>query len=110
VALEAQASGTPVMCTGWGGYTETVLHGQTGYRCRTMEQFVWAAQNVDRLDPATCRKWIVHNFSPDRIAPMFEEYYQSLLSLDREGWYEDNPERDQLDWLRRVHPASPPQG
>jgi len=82
-----------------------VLHGHAGYRRHTMEQFVWAAQNVDRLDPATSRKWIVDNFSTDRIALMLKEYYQSLLNLDRKGWYEENPLCHQLDWLRLVYPG-----
>jgi glycosyltransferase involved in cell wall biosynthesis len=105
IAIEAAASGTPVISTDWGAFPETVLHGHTGYRCRTMEQFVWAASNLHRIDPATCRQWARDNFSLDRASRMYDEYFRGLLNLNHRGWYEENPARTELDWLTRRFPA-----
>jgi hypothetical protein len=33
--VEAMACGTPVVCTDWGGFRDTIAHGQTGYRVAT---------------------------------------------------------------------------
>jgi glycosyltransferase involved in cell wall biosynthesis len=104
VTVEAMMSGTPVITTDWGAATENVLHGITGYRCRTFEQFVWAAKNIENIDNSACRNWAM-NFATDRIAPMYEEYFKCIMSLHTaEGWYSPNPNRTDLDWMRRKYP------
>jgi glycosyltransferase involved in cell wall biosynthesis/SAM-dependent methyltransferase len=105
-AVELQMTGCPVITTDWGVFNETVLHGVTGYRCRSMDQFIWAAKNVDKLNCKDCRDWAVNNYSTERVAPMYEEYLQMVLNLHYPpGFYQENPGRDQLDYLRRHYPA-----
>ncbi len=104
VAVEAQLCGTPVLTTDWGAFSETVLHGVTGYRCRTFDDFLWAAQNVDRIQPANCRSWAIQNYSMDRVQWMYHEYFARVADLGRDGWYEQHPERRELNWLRRFFP------
>jgi glycosyltransferase involved in cell wall biosynthesis len=88
VAIEAMACGTPVICTDFGGFQETVKHGVTGYRCRTYEQFVWAARNVDNLSPTMCRLRVENQYTPEVVMPMYEEYFQNLKRLyTPKGWY-----------------------
>lgn len=101
VAIEAGLCATPVITTDMGCFTETVRHGVTGYRCRTLEQFIWAAENVHRIDPSMCRLVMGQNYGLDRIEPKYEEYFGMLSALHRnpEGWYARNPERKNLDWL-----------
>jgi glycosyltransferase involved in cell wall biosynthesis len=98
VNVEAQLCGTPVLTSDWGAFTETVLHGVTGYRCRTLEQFVWAARNVHRLDPQVIRERALALYSLERVAGMYEEYFGMLQTLWGDGWYA-RKERTQLDWL-----------
>jgi len=108
VAVEAALSGCPTITTDWGVFPETVLHGLTGWRCRTMDHFVWAAKHVGEIDPANCRRWAEDNFSLARVAPMYEEFFRMVLDVRKDethdGWKTLRPERRELGWLERYYP------
>jgi glycosyltransferase involved in cell wall biosynthesis len=104
-AVEAMMSGCPVISSDWGAFTETILHGITGYRCRTFEQMCWAGNNINKINPETCRKWAVDNYSLEKVSEMYEEYFTQVYNLWKKGWYEENNERTQLDWLYKKYPS-----
>lgn len=82
VAVEAQMSGSPVLCTDWGAMTETVIDGVTGYRCHTEGEFAWAAEaGVERLDRAEIAELARRRYSLEAIAPLYERYFQQVLAL-----------------------------
>lgn len=109
VNVEAQLCGTPVITTDWGAFPETVLHGTTGYRCRTFEEFCWAVNNISNIKSNNCREWAEKNYSLERIGKMYEEYFQRVYNLFGDGWYAKNNERSELDWLNRYYPNKPSQ-
>lgn len=102
VVVEAMMCGTPVITTDWGAFAETVLHGTTGYRCRTMEQFAFAARHVGKLDRAIVADWARSNYSLSSVAVMYEEYFAMILDVYQgAGFYEYRREatRQNLAWL-----------
>jgi hypothetical protein len=103
VAIEGMLSGTPILTNDWGGPGENNVHGVTGFKCRTFEQFEWAARNIHLINPKNCREWAEKNFSFDKIGHMYEEYFQSLQGID---WYKQNPSRTNLDHLTKHYPTS----
>ena len=108
VQIESMLSGTPVISCDWGAFAEYNIHGVTGFRCRTFEHFTWAARNIHTIDPYACRAWSERNFSLDRVADMYDEYFFSVHNVfSGKGWYQENRERKNLDWIRRYYPAEP---
>jgi len=109
VSIESLISGTPVICTDWGVFPETIPHGVVGYRCRSLDQFVWAVKNIDNISPQVCRDYALANFSLDRVASMYQEYFEMVNSLwDKKGWYLINDKRESMSWLERYYPTVTP--
>lgn len=86
VVVEAQLCGTPVITTDWGAFAETVEDGVTGYRCRTMAEFERAAGDVKGLDRAYIRDRAIRLYSTERVAVMYERYFERLMGLWGEGF------------------------
>ena len=100
VHIEAGFCGTPVITTNWGAPVEYCKHGITGFRCQTGEQFLWALQHVHQIRPESCRIWATSNFSMDRIGITYHEYFQVLYRNINGFFWEDDAQRQHLNWLR----------
>jgi glycosyltransferase involved in cell wall biosynthesis len=103
VNVEAQLCGLPVITSDWGAFSETVDHGITGYRCRTMDHFRWALKNVSSLDKEKIKLRARKNYSLHKVASMYEEYFTMLKQVKfGKGFYEANEGRLGLSWLNKV--------
>ena len=78
--IEFGMSGTPVLTTDWGVFTETVQQGKNGWRCRSYAEFVAGMERIDEIKPEVCRDMAL-NYSMDRVALMYHDYFERLLDM-----------------------------
>jgi hypothetical protein len=88
VLIEAQACGTPVICSDWGALTEVVQHGHTGYCCRDMLEFTQAVKMIDQITPINCRSWVESNYNLETAYNRYLRYFFRLQKHLGGGWYE----------------------
>lgn len=87
VVIESQACGTPTITTDWGAFTETVVDGFNGFRCRTLKEFIEAMEKAKTLDRSAIRASAIAKYGLDTVAIRYNDYFARLLTLWGDGWY-----------------------
>ena len=78
--IEAQFSGTPTITTDFGGFTETVKQGYTGFRSSTLQQFNFAIRKgYKEINPENCLKNAMHNFTIEIQCNQYQMIFKSLI-------------------------------
>lgn len=88
VAVEAMLTGTPVITTDWGAFSETVIDGVTGYRFRSLQHGVDAVWNSSFLERSIVSSIASERFSLESVAPQFDKWFHHLGTLWDNGWYQ----------------------
>ncbi|MBW4499361.1 MAG: glycosyltransferase family 4 protein [Scytonema hyalinum WJT4-NPBG1] len=78
VMIESMATGTPVIAMELGSTPEVIVHGHTGFLCRTVDECIAALDKVPQLNRLACREHVVKNFSVERMTDGYEAVYQQI--------------------------------
>lgn len=90
VSIEAMMCGTPVIASDFGAFPENVVHGQSGYRFRTIGEATYYASQAELLSPEYIASYARKNFSTDVIKYKYDEYFKQLYDLrNGGGFYSD---------------------
>lgn len=84
--MESLMSGTPIITTDWGVFTETNKQGVTGFRCRSMKEFVEAVDKVKDLDRKAIQEYAVSNCSLEATQPKYQKYFDFITEFKGKDW------------------------
>ncbi|HYL12711.1 MAG TPA: glycosyltransferase family 4 protein [Terriglobales bacterium] len=83
VAMEAMASGTPVVAFNRGALRELVKHGRTGFLVDNPSQMATAIEAAGSLSSRTCREYAEKNFSSAEMVGRYLALYRELAVNSR---------------------------
>ena len=79
VAMEAAASGTPVIAFRCGALPEIVQDGVTGFLVDGVQEAIDALQHIERIDEVDCVQHAREKFSSRRMADDYQLLYGEIL-------------------------------
>lgn len=81
VCTEAQLCGTPVLSTPWGGFTEYLEDKQTGFWCKSLDEFVEAIDLAPYLDRGYIRARARRLYGWEAGREAYARYFQRFDSV-----------------------------
>jgi glycosyltransferase involved in cell wall biosynthesis len=103
VVIESLLYGTPVITTDMGAFSETNLHGTTGYRCRHQADFCQAVRDIEagRISRHACREFAVRNYDEQVIIRKYDAYFRRIHQLyNGSGWTDADAPTYPQAWCR----------
>jgi glycosyltransferase involved in cell wall biosynthesis len=103
VAIEAMASGTPVVAMQTGALPELIRHGVTGYLAPTFDELCGYldSKRIALLDRSLSRPHVLRKFSAEAIAKQYMDLYRQLSQRKK---YVTTPRR-QTQLSRLIEPV-----
>lgn len=80
IAMEAMASGTPIVAWRSGALPEIVTEGRTGFLVSSMQDMAQAIANISNLGAATCRREAERRFSSEQMVSSYLDLYNELAT------------------------------
>jgi glycosyltransferase involved in cell wall biosynthesis len=89
VAIEAMLSGTPVLTSDHSAFTETVIPGVTGWRCRVLGDWLAGVERVGEcLDPDRLALHAARCYGMDTIGAQYVRVLSAMQeAASPRGWY-----------------------
>ena len=104
VHAEMNLGGLPVLTTDVGVFTETVVDGKNGWRCKEFNDFVIAMENIQDIEPQTCHEMAM-DYQMDRVVLRYQDYFERIHAAHHADnfWYL-RPEKKDLTLQKRYLP------
>ena len=80
VHAESMLCGTPVITTNFGAFTDNVIDGVNGYKCNTLNDFVEATRNIDKIDPNAVRT-TADKFTMREVSKQYQRWFDDLYGV-----------------------------
>ena len=85
--VEGMLCGTPLISTDYGAFTETVTPGVTGFRCKTLRDWLEAIDVVGELDRKKVAEVARSRYSLEACGAQYDKAFQQIHELYGDGWY-----------------------
>jgi len=85
--VEAMLCGTPLLAVDYGAFTETVIQGVTGFRCKTLQEWLDAVELADKLDRRLIAENAKAKYSLEACGVKYDKVFTDLNNLHDQGWY-----------------------
>ena len=86
VAMEALASGTPVIAFRYGALPEIIEDGRTGFLVSNSREMADRIGRVGKLDPEVCRSVARKRFTMEKMTQRYFETYDTISKTPSEKY------------------------
>ena len=91
VAIEAMATGVPVIPYRRGGPAEIIVDGETGFLVEPddVDGLIAAVGRIDELDRVECRQRVEEEYSSQAFAARVEKWLDAVIECHRNSWFSE---------------------
>ena len=89
--VEGQLCGTPLIASDFGAFSETIIHGYSGFRCKTLGDYLSAIRGVKQLNRRAIASMARERYSLQNVGAQMDRIFKQVEALGEKGWYSLEP-------------------